>query len=185
MTSHRKLAGLIVALLLVSTPALAKNKGGKGNGNGCDSCYNGPYPTVDTCAGGDLHENFGNDPEYRINVVTVSKKGTYPGSTDGEFGCPNDNASTLLGNASVVEESYDLGITVQRTSFNFTSGPQQGQIVLNGDVPTGLAGNGCGPGTVDIPVSGGSGAFAGITGVAHIAAIPGAGPECQVQFAPK
>jgi len=184
MTSHRKLAGLIVVLLMLSTPALAKNKGGSKNGKGCDSCYNGPYLTVDTCAGGDLHENFGIDPFYAINVVTVSKEGTYPGSTDGQFGCPNDNASTLLGNATVVDETYDLGFTVERTSFNFTSGPQQGQIVLNGDVPSGLSGNGCGA-AVDVPISGGSGAFAGITGVAHVNAIPGAGPECQVQFAPK
>ncbi|MGA9722143.1 MAG: hypothetical protein WBQ86_06810 [Candidatus Binatus sp.] len=191
MTSHRKLAGLIVALSLLSTPALAKNKGGNGNGKGCDSCYNGPYPTVDTCAGGDLHINFGINPEYAINVVTVSKEGTYPGTADGEFGCPNDNANTLLGNASVVDETYNLGtntpsgvFTVERTSFNFTSGPQQGQIVLDGDVPSGLAGNGCGA-AVDVPVSGGSGAFAGITGVAHVTAIPGGGPECQVQFAPR
>ena len=185
MKLHKQLAGFVIGLLLIATPALAKHKG-KGDGNGCDCCYSGPYPTVDVCAGGDFVHQFGgpDTPAYTTDVLTISQQGTYTSSFEG-FGCTNDNASTLLGNVSIVDEAYSApSFIAERTFFNFTSGPNQGQIVVSSDVPSGLAGDGCGQQPVDVPITGGSGAFAGITGVAHISSLNNES-ICLVQFAPK
>lgn len=130
---------------------------------------------VDVCQGGDFHTT---GTTAAINTISISKQGTYTPDVDG-FGCHNDTPDTVLGTAGVIDQFMPSDFIAEQVFFNFTAGPKKGQIVIAGAMASGLARNG-GCLTVDLPIVGGSGAFAGLRGVAHITDI---GEEtCEIRF---
>lgn len=137
--------------------------------------------TVDVCAGGDLHRS---NPVHSSNTLSITAGGTYPvDSSDYRFGCPRDAPATLLGSA-IVTTTAPSGSTrvVDHVQFHFTAGPSIGDIIAEGNAVV-LAGNGGCPTPVDLTIINGTGAFAGMTGVAHVT---GVNPTvCQVTFAPQ
>jgi hypothetical protein len=137
--------------------------------------------TVDVCEGGDLHRS---SPAHSTNTLSMTRGGTYPiDSSDYRAGCPRDTTATLLGSALVSTTQAPSGATVNdHVQFHFTAGPSIGDIIAQGNAVV-LAGNGGCPVPADLTIINGTGAFAGMTGVAHVA---GVNPTvCQVTFAPQ
>ena len=137
--------------------------------------------TVDVCEGGDLHRS---NPVQSSNTLSITQGGTYPvDANDYRFGCPRDTPATLLGSA-VVRTTQPPGSStiVDHVQFHFTAGPSIGDIIAEGNAVV-FAGNGGCPTPVDLQIINGTGAFAGMAGVAHIT---GVNPTvCQVTFAPQ
>jgi hypothetical protein len=137
--------------------------------------------TVDVCEGGDLHRS---NPAHLTNTLSVTRGGTYPvDPTDYRFGCHRDTPETLLGSAAVTTaKSPGSGTVVDHVHFHLTAEPNIGDIVVEGNGVV-LAGNGGCPTPTDLTILYGSGAFAGMKGVAHVT---GVNPTvCQVTFAPQ
>ena len=136
---------------------------------------------VDVCEGGDLHRD---SPAHSSNTLSVTQGGTYPvDPTDYRFGCPRDTPATLLGSADVTTtQPPGSAIRVDHVLFHITAGPSVGDITVQGSGDA-LAGNGGCSTPTDLPILNGSGAFARMTGVAHVT---GVNPTVsQVTFAPQ
>jgi hypothetical protein len=136
--------------------------------------------TVDICAGGDLHRNFGIDGiAYALNTVSVTSGGTY-GSGDPSFGCHLDTSANTLGHADIEEHTYFevFNAPIDTFYFNLTNG----KIVIQGESSAG--GNAANGFTdTDYVIVGGTGAYARISGVAHLQAL--SGPEARITFSSK
>jgi hypothetical protein len=138
--------------------------------------------TVDICAGADFHRAFGDEPRYFVNVVSVTEGGTYGEGTP-TFGCELDTPENTRGEANIRQEDFSFfdNPRAPRGPQLFTEiyfDLSDGQIVVRGLSKVDISGNGFTD--VDLPVIGGTGAFAGIHGVAHLVALNG--PEARVTF---